>query len=110
MVCVLSIERSTSPATPSGHKAARIKARSMVHVGLSSFAIDDQIGNLYIPGRETRASATAQRYLSSLALAPVDNYITEFLPDIAKRIHVRVVFIQQIINQVANRGTITNNQ
>jgi hypothetical protein len=36
-----------------------------------------------------------------LAIAPTDNFITEFLPDIARRIHVRVVLIQQIINQVA---------
>jgi hypothetical protein len=36
------------------------------------------------------------------AHAPTDNAITEFLPDIARKMHVRVVLIQQIINQVAN--------
>ena len=36
-----------------------------------------------------------------LATAPTDNFITEFLPDVARRIHVRVVLVQRIINQVA---------
>jgi hypothetical protein len=36
--------------------------------------------------------------------APVDNFITEFLPDIASHIHVRVVLVQRIINQVASKG------
>jgi hypothetical protein len=65
------------------------------------FAIDDEIGNLYVPGRETNLPASAERYATGLALAPVDNFITEFLPDVARRIHVRVVLIQRIINQVA---------
>jgi hypothetical protein len=37
-----------------------------------------------------------------MATAPIDNFVTEFLPDVARKIHVRVVLIQQIINQVAN--------
>ena len=69
------------------------------------FGIDDEVANLYVPGRQTRASATAQRYASALALAPTDNAITEFLPDVAKKIHVRVVLIQRIINQVAKTDT-----
>jgi hypothetical protein len=73
------------------------------YADLAGFGIDDEVANLYVPGRETRASATAQRYASALALAPVDNAITEFLPDIAKKIHIRVVLIQQIINQIANK-------
>jgi len=31
----------------------------------------------------------------------VDNFITEFLPDVARHIHVQVVVIQRVINQVA---------
>jgi hypothetical protein len=78
------------------------------YADLAGFGIDDEVANLYVPGRETRASATAQRYLSALALAPVDNAITEFLPDIAKKIHIRVVLIQQIINQIANKDATTS--
>jgi hypothetical protein len=38
-----------------------------------------------------------------LATAPIGNFITEFLPDVAKHIHVQVVIVQRIINQVANK-------
>jgi hypothetical protein len=64
--------------------------------------IDDEIANLYVPGRQTNASATAQRYAIALATAPIDNFITEFLPDVARRIHIQVVVVQRIIDQVAN--------
>jgi hypothetical protein len=73
------------------------------YADLVGYGIDDEIGNLYIPGRQTNGAATAERYGTALATAPVDNFITEFLPDIAERLHVRVVLIQQIINHVANR-------
>ena len=42
-----------------------------------------------------------------LATAPIENFITEFLPDIASRIHVRIVLVQQIINQVARTSGTT---
>jgi hypothetical protein len=65
------------------------------------FAINAEITNLYVPGIETDRSSTAQRYLTGLASAPIDNFITEFLPDVASKIHIRVVLVQRIINQVA---------
>jgi hypothetical protein len=71
------------------------------YADLVGFAIDDEIGNLYVPGQATRGSATASRYAIGLATAPIDNYITEFLPDVARHVHVQVVVIQRIINQVA---------
>jgi hypothetical protein len=64
--------------------------------------IDDEIANLYVPGRQTNGTATAQRYGIALATAPIDNFITEFLPDVAKRIHIQVVVVQRIIDQVAS--------
>jgi hypothetical protein len=36
-----------------------------------------------------------------LASAPIENFVTEFMPDVARRIHLRVVLFQQIINHVA---------
>jgi hypothetical protein len=33
--------------------------------------------------------------------APIGNFITEFFPDVARHIHVQVVILQRIINQVA---------
>jgi hypothetical protein len=71
------------------------------YADLAGFAIDAEIANLYVPGQRTDLPATAERYGIGLALAPTDNLITEFLPDVARKIHVRVVFIQRIINQVA---------
>ncbi len=80
--------------------------KGMLNYGnLVGFAIDDEIGNLYVPGRETNGAATAQRYAIGLATAPIDNFITEFLPDVAKHIHVQVVIVQRIINQVASKDS-----
>lgn len=71
------------------------------YANLLGFAIDDEIGNLYVPGQQTDLPATASRYATGLALAPIDNFITEFVPDLARHIHVRIVLVQRIINQVA---------
>jgi hypothetical protein len=76
--------------------------RSMVnYADVVGFAIDDEIGNLYVPGQRTNLPSTAERYGTGLATAPIENFVNEFLPDVARTIHVRVVLIQQIINQVA---------
>ena len=78
------------------------------YANLVGFAIDDEISNLYVPGEQTDLPASAARYSIGLATAPADNFITEFLPDVARRIHVRIVLVQRIIDQVArteNGGT-----
>ena len=49
-------------------------------------------------------SADAERCAVSLGTAPIDNFITEFAPSIASRLHVRIVLVQRIINQVARSG------
>ena len=71
------------------------------YANLVGFAIDGQLSNFYVPGVQTNAGATASRYLIGLSTAPIDNIITEFIPDIARRIHVRVVLVQRIIDQVS---------
>ena len=58
------------------------------YADLVGFAIDDEIGNLYVPGQQTEPSASADRYAIGLATAPIDNFITEFLPDVARHIHI----------------------
>ena len=68
---------------------------------LVGFAVEDEIGNFYVPGRQTNASATASRYGTALAFTPIGNFVTEFVPDVAGHIHVQNVIIQRIINQVA---------
>lgn len=78
------------------------------YANLVGFGIDDEIGNLYIPGRQTRATASAERYGAALATAPIDNFVSEFLPDVARHIHIQIVVIQRIINQVANKDAANN--
>jgi hypothetical protein len=36
------------------------------------------------------------------ATDPIDNLVTEFLPDVAKHVHVRVIFVQRVLNQVSS--------
>lgn len=74
------------------------------YADLAGFAIDDEIGNLYVPGQKTNLPASAARYSIGLASAPIENFITEFMPDVARRIHVRVILFQRIFNQVARTG------
>lgn len=90
------------------HAAAEIvwtqgdNGRGMLnYANLVGSAIEIGISNLYVPGEETDFSADAARYSIGLATAPIDNFVTEFLPDVARRIHVRIVIVQRIINQVA---------
>jgi hypothetical protein len=76
--------------------------RGMLNYGdIVGFAAEVEVNNLYVPGQETDARASAARYATTLATAPIDNFITEFLPDFASRMHFRVVLVQRIINQVA---------
>lgn len=79
------------------------------YANLIGFAAADEIGNLYVPGRQTDLPASATRYGIGLGTAPIDNFITEFLPDVARRIHVRVVLVQRIIDQVARAEGGTGN-
>jgi hypothetical protein len=75
------------------------------YANIVGFAADDEIANLYVPGRETNLGASATRYATGLATAPIGNFINEFLPDVANHIHVQIVVIQRIINQVARTET-----
>lgn len=65
---------------------------------------DIAISNLYVPGQQTHFAADAERYGVGLATAPIDNFITEFLPSIASHFHTHVVLVQRIINRVAYTG------
>lgn len=69
--------------------------------GLLTPAIGIAFSNLYVPDQQTHFSADAERYGVDLATAPIDNFITEFVPSIAEHIHTHVVFLERIINHVA---------
>jgi hypothetical protein len=60
-----------------------------------------EITNLYVPGVHTNGPSTVDRILVGYANDPIGNGIAEFLPDIASHIHIRVIFVQKILNQIA---------
>lgn len=68
---------------------------------LLTYPISAEIGNLYVPGIGVNAPSTAKRVAADIATDPAGALVAEFLPDIAKRIHIRVVFAQRILQQVA---------
>jgi hypothetical protein len=70
------------------------------YANLIGTAIGDGLGNLYVPGRQKSWGAAAARYSTAIATDPIDNFITEFLPDVARRVNIRIVLVQQIVNQV----------
>jgi hypothetical protein len=72
---------------------------------LLTYPITAELGNLYVPGGHTSGEATMRRIGVGIATDPIGNLIAEFLPDIARRVHVRSLFIQQIVNEAALNST-----
>jgi hypothetical protein len=76
--------------------------RSIPNYGtLLTYPINAEISNLYVPGIHSDGASTVQRIATGLATDPANNLLTEFLPDVASRIHVRIIFVQRILNNVA---------
>ena len=69
---------------------------------LSAYPASAELANLYVPGLQTDGRATAARILTAYATDPVDNLISEFLPDVARHVHVRVIFAQRLLNQISS--------
>ncbi len=72
---------------------------------LLTYPISAEMSNLYVPGVATNAPSTGKRIALGLATDPAGQIVAEFLPDVAKRIHIRVIFVQQILQQVAQGST-----
>jgi hypothetical protein len=68
---------------------------------LLTYPITAEISNLYVPGIHPNGPSTVARIATGLATDPANNLLTEFLPDVAKRIHVRIIFVQTLLNNVA---------
>jgi hypothetical protein len=68
---------------------------------LVGFPICAELSNLYVPGIATNSSSTVKRVLIGLAANPADDIVTEFLPDVGSRLYLRVVFVQQVLNNIA---------
>ena len=99
----LSIPRRILPLRRPDRLAARRQRwpRLLNYSQIVAPVFDIGISNLYVPGLQTHFSADAERYGIDIATAPIDNFITEFVPSIASHIHTHAVFVQRIINHVA---------
>lgn len=69
---------------------------------LLTYPISAEISNLYVPGVAVNGPSTVKRVIIGYASNPIDDLITEFLPDLAKRVHVHAVFAQQILNNISS--------
>ncbi len=68
---------------------------------LINIPLSAEISNLYVPEIGTNAPDTAKRVLVGYATDPIGPLVAEFLPDFAKRVHIHIVFAQQILNRIA---------
>jgi hypothetical protein len=68
---------------------------------LINYPLSAEISNLYVPNLATNVPSTAKRVLAGYATDPIGPLLAEFLPDFAKRVHIHVVFAQQILNHMA---------
>jgi hypothetical protein len=61
------------------------------------------VSNTFVPGPGRQGwGNTAQRLSVAFATSPSGNLITEFVPDLASHINLRVVIFQRILNSVSN--------
>jgi hypothetical protein len=77
-------------------------ARMLNYDTLLTYPISAEISNLYVPGIHGNGPSTVARIMTGYATDPIDNLISEFLPDVARRVHIRVIFVQRILNQVSS--------
>ena len=77
---------------------------------LLTYPISAELSNLYVPGVQTNAVSTIKRVSIGLATDPSGTIVAEFLPDVARHIHIHAIFVQEILNQVITGGTAPNVQ
>jgi hypothetical protein len=95
---VYSISRTVISQSDSGKSMPN-------YATLLSYPIGAQLANLYVPGIQTNGASTVARIFTGYGLDPVNNLLNEFLPDVASRVHVRIIFVQRILNNVASGNT-----
>jgi hypothetical protein len=92
---VYSISRTVVSRSDSG--------RSMPNYAtLLNYPIGAELANLYVPGIHPDGPSTVARIFTGYALDPVNNLLNEFLPDVASRVNVRIIFVQRILNNIAS--------
>jgi hypothetical protein len=68
---------------------------------LLNIPLSAEISNLYVPEIGTNVPDTAKRILVGYATDPIGPLVAEFLPDFARRVHVHIIFAQQVLNRIA---------
>jgi hypothetical protein len=63
--------------------------------------VDEGVDVSYVPYQKVGWGPGAERIASGWTTAPVGNFVTEFMPDLASHINFKVVFLQRIVNRVA---------
>jgi hypothetical protein len=92
---VYSISRTVISRSDSGKSMPN-------YATLLQYPISAEIDNLYVPGIHPDGASTAARILTGYGLDPANNLLNEFLPDVASRVHIRVIFVQRILNNIAS--------
>ena len=69
---------------------------------LLTYPIGAEIAISTSPASTTNGPSTVARIFTGYALDPINNLVTEFLPDVASRIHIRIIFVQRILNHIAS--------
>jgi hypothetical protein len=73
---------------------------------LLTYPINAELSNFYVPGIQSDSASTFTRIFTGYALDPVNGLLNEFLPDVASRVHVRIIVIQRILNNIASGNSI----
>ena len=108
------------PGAPLGRRIAHALIHTVVSQGdngammpnyatLINYPLSAEISDLYVPGLPTNVKSTAKRVAIGYATDPVGPIVAEFLPDFAKRVHIHIVFAQQILNRIAQGNTYGGN-
>ena len=96
---VYSISRTVVSRSDSGKSMPN-------YATLLNYPINAELSNFYVPGIQTNGASTVARIFTGYALDPVNNLINEFLPDVASRVHIRIIIVQRILNNVASGNNV----
>jgi hypothetical protein len=96
---VYSISRTVIARSDSGKSMPN-------YATLLNYPIGAELSNLYVPGIHPDVPSTVARIFTGYALDPVNSLVNEFLPDVASHVHIRIIFVQQILNNVARGNSL----
>lgn len=71
------------------------------YAALMTYPISAELSNLYVPGIHTNGTSTAKRVVIGIASDPAGTLVAEFLPDVARHIHIHVQFVQELVDAAA---------